>query len=78
MAKKTKYERDCSEYGVRECNADNVRTKGLCVVKNRVCVHVCDGAGTCKNTRDTIKNKKVCTDKMKNPCKKCKPKSCSQ
>ena len=78
MAKKKSFTHDCSQHSVNECTSDNAATKKLCEVKNGACAHVCDGESNkdCKQKKDTLNKKKVCTNKMKNPCKKCKPKSC--
>jgi hypothetical protein len=77
-AKKKSFEHDCSKYSVDECTSDNAQTKKLCEVKDGACTHVCDGVSNsaCKKKKDAGNNKKVCTNKAKNPCKKCKPKSC--
>ena len=78
MAKKKSFRHDCSQHSANECTSDNAATKNLCEVKNGACAHVCDGEinSACKRKKDTLNKKKVCTNKMKNPCKKCKPKSC--
>lgn len=80
--KKGKYKHNCSQYrNSKECSNDN-NHKGLCVMKDGSCTHVCTDLDTkpCKQFKTDPNDgdgKKTCkAPKKKNPCKGCVPKDC--
>jgi len=84
VAKKKKYEHDCTEYiNSSECSSDN-NHGGLCEMKGESCSHVCDGFAKRQCVRfktdpnDGDGNKTCKAPKKKNPCKGCQPNNCGE
>jgi len=76
--KKSHHEHDCIQYADPSLCSDDNYHGGLCKFDDDTCRHECDDltkkpCGKVKNAHD---NKKMCkAQKVKNPCKKCQPKT---
>lgn len=74
---KSKYEHDCNFADELSCSADDDHG-GLCKFDNDMCRHICDDLEkkSCVKAKNVLDNKKMCkATKVKNPCKKCQPKT---
>jgi len=74
---KKKYEHDCDQYADESsCSADG-DYGGLCKFDDGMCRHICDDLEkkSCVKVKN-VHGKKMCKKpKVKNPCKKCQPKT---